>query len=264
MPQENCRKNGLSLPDARAPAGVAPSTMGVMDKLSEMARSAMNMRSESMDARIAAESQKRYEVYLRDVESVFPSASTVILCSKYGDVLARHPRPPSVSRPPVDDSQFEDIPAEVRALDDAMTAGDMEFQELLVGLTVAARVSRTYVTEALTPDRPTITSPTVPTVPLFRTVGANVAFWIYAVDADHLLAFHTDAAAYAIDSTETDKLVAAVTDNIRTALKGAAMAPRPVPRRPKPRGVPDDGPGGGKREKQRKKRSGFHPFRSRS
>ncbi|EGB02099.1 hypothetical protein AURANDRAFT_69198, partial [Aureococcus anophagefferens] len=105
-----------------------------LDKLSDLAKAALGQKSgASYDARVVAESQKRYESLLRDVERIFPGVSTIVLATIGGDVLARHPRPPSASKAAVDDSEFEDIPAELRALDDEMTAGDLEFDEFLVG-----------------------------------------------------------------------------------------------------------------------------------
>lgn len=204
-----------------------------LDKLSDLAKAALGQKSgASYDARVVAESQKRYESLLRDVERIFPGVSTIVLATIGGDVLARHPRPPSASKAAVDDSEFEDIPAELRALDDEMTAGDLEFDEFLVGVTAAYRVSRIYVAEALTPDRPKRPkAATVPRSPLFRAVGARVSFWVYGVDDGHVLAFHADAACHAIDSTDADARVAAVVDNIRVAMRGAATARRPVPRR---------------------------------
>ncbi|KAH8051315.1 hypothetical protein JL720_15184 [Aureococcus anophagefferens] len=203
-----------------------------LDKLSDLAKAALGQKSgASYDARVVAESQKRYESLLRDVERIFPGVSTIVLATIGGDVLAA-PAPPSASKAAVDDSEFEDIPAELRALDDEMTAGDLEFDEFLVGVTAAYRVSRIYVAEALTPDRPKRPkAATVPRSPLFRAVGARVSFWVYGVDDGHVLAFHADAACHAIDSTDADARVAAVVDNIRVAMRGAATARRPVPRR---------------------------------
>lgn len=66
-----------------------------------------------------------------------------------------------------------------------MTAGDMEFEELLTGMTIAHRITRTYVTDALAPGRRQTERPTtVPASPLFRTVGGRVAFSLYGVDAE--------------------------------------------------------------------------------
>ncbi|KAH8049435.1 hypothetical protein JL722_11966 [Aureococcus anophagefferens] len=186
-----------------------------LDKLSDLAKAALGQKSgASYDARVVAESQKRYESLLRDVERIFPASGTA---------------PPSASKAAVDDSEFEDIPAELRALDDEMTAGDLEFDEFRRrhGPARVADLRR----EALTPDRPKRPkAATVPRSPLFRAVGARVSFWVSGVDGGHAC-LPRGRACHAIDSTDADARVAAVVDNIRVAMRGAATARRPVPRR---------------------------------
>lgn len=188
--------------------------------------------------------QLRYEELIADVTTVFPSATTVILSTRWGDVLARHPRVSLTERStPIDDGSFRDIPKAMRDEDDAMTAGDMEFQELRTGIAIAVRMTRRYVLDALTPDRdpahvavegPGISPATnVPSSPLFSTVGFQFALFCYGVDAEHILAFNCDAADYSVDTTENDDRLRPVLENVRLALAGAAQAPMPVrpPRR---------------------------------
>ena len=59
-----------------------------------------------------------------------------------GEPIARLPRETQHPvNPDFDDREFEDIPKELRDLDDKMTGGEMEYRELMVGVAMAVRVS---------------------------------------------------------------------------------------------------------------------------
>ena len=54
-----------------------------LDKLSDLAKAALGQKSgASYDARVVAESQKRYESLLRDVERIFPGVPLPAACPR--------------------------------------------------------------------------------------------------------------------------------------------------------------------------------------
>ena len=98
-------------------------------------------------------SQLHFEAPLRTVATVFPSVYVAVLATRFGEPIARLPRETQHPvNPDFDDREFEDIPKELRDLDDKMTGGEMEYRELMVGVAMAVRVSRRFVATAL--DRP--------------------------------------------------------------------------------------------------------------
>ena len=136
-------------------------------------------------------SQLHYEAPLRSVATVFPSVYVAVLATRFGEPIARLPRETQHPvNPDFDDREFEDIPKELRDLDDKMTGGEMEYRELMVGVAMAVRVSRRFVATAL--DRPLLLklreqAPPQIRAPLFQCVGATQGVWVYGVDGDHIV-----------------------------------------------------------------------------
>ena len=76
-------------------------------------------------------SQLHFEAPLRTVATVFPSVYVAVLATRFGEPIARLPRETQHPvNPDFDDREFEDIPKELRDLDDKMTGGEMEYREL--------------------------------------------------------------------------------------------------------------------------------------
>jgi len=266
-PQKNCGKTGAldfvrraswwtpsSMKKGSSSSGSRPSVLRSGSFSSSVKNLVDKLRASSLKSSSStsepSESQRRYEDLLADVVAAFPAASTVLLATRWGEVLARYPRESETARPdePFDDSPFEDIPLALRREDDEMTAGDMEFQELVTGLAICVRLSRRYVLDALTPGRDpnpsTLEGPGispaahVPASPLFQTVGERYALFVYGVDASHVVAWLGDAADYAIDAADNDAAARPVVANLRVALAGAAQARLP-PKPPRSRwGLP--------------------------
>mmetsp|Transcript_29140 Transcript_29140/g.87114 ORF Transcript_29140/g.87114 Transcript_29140/m.87114 type:complete len:267 (+) Transcript_29140:396-1196(+) len=169
--------------------------------------------------------QRRYEPFLHALARAFPGVFCCLVATRQGEVLARLPlETQHPKNPDFDETEFDDIPVALRKLDDEMTAGDMEFQELVLGIAICHRLSRRYVAEAICrePRRPAAARP--PRSPLFQTVGDRCGCWVYGVDAGHMLAFHAEAASYAMDTTAADDRVAPVVEGLREALAGADPA----------------------------------------
>ena len=153
-------------------------------------------------------SQLHFEAPLRSVATVFPSVYVAVLATRFGEPIARLPRETQHPvNPDFDDREFEDIPKELRDLDDKMTGGEMEYRELMVGVAMAVRVSRRFVATAL--DRPLLLklreqAPPQIRAPLFQCVGATQGVWVYGVDRDHIVALMADGGHYAMDSRDRD------------------------------------------------------------
>ena len=187
-------------------------------------------------------SQLHYEAPLRTVATVFPSVYVAVLATRFGEPIARLPRETQHPvNPDFDDREFEDIPKELRDLDDKMTGGEMEYRELMVGVAMAVRVSRRFVATAL--DRPLLLklreqAPPQIRAPLFQCVGATQGVWVYGVDRDHIVALMADGGHYAMDSRDRDARFAEVVETLRRAIKTAPPPPPLGPAPPSPLAEP--------------------------
>ena len=187
-------------------------------------------------------SQLHFEAPLRSVATVFPSVYVAVLATRFGEPIARLPRETQHPvNPDFDDREFEDIPKELRDLDDKMTGGEMEYRELMVGVAMAVRVSRRFVATAL--DRPLLLklreqAPPQIRAPLFQCVGATQGVWVYGVDGDHIVALMADGGHYAMDSRDRDARFAEVVETLRRAIKTAPPPPPLGPAPPSPLAEP--------------------------
>ena len=187
-------------------------------------------------------SQLHFEAPLRTVATVFPSVYVAVLATRFGEPIARLPRETQHPvNPDFDDREFEDIPKELRDLDDKMTGGEMEYRELMVGVAMAVRVSRRFVATAL--DRPLLLklreqAPPQIRAPLFQCVGATQGVWVYGVDGDHIVALMADGGHYAMDSRDRDARFAEVVETLRRAIKTAPPPPPLGPAPPSPLAEP--------------------------
>ena len=69
----------------------------------------------------------------------------MVLATRGGETVARFPRETQHPRnPDFDESEWEDIPKHLREQDDLMTAGEMEYEELMLSCAVCHRMSRHF------------------------------------------------------------------------------------------------------------------------
>ena len=74
-------------------------------------------------------SQLHFEAPLRTVATVFPSVYVAVLATRFGEPIARLPRETQHPvNPDFDDREFEDIPKELRDLDDKMTGQRLDWR----------------------------------------------------------------------------------------------------------------------------------------
>jgi len=163
----------------------------------------------------AVEAQAKLVAIMKEVDDVFAGTSTVMLLTTLGDVIALHTRegieeemPEEEVDPEVMASLENDfpIPADLVKMDEEATAGDPEFDELVVAIAAAVRFSRQFATDAFQPEKRrrrrqpkkeavVADGPPYAGAPLFRCVGEVSVFSCYGVGPDCLLAFYSQASA---------------------------------------------------------------------